>query len=66
MTPRPRGRCPFCKRVVTGRPAGQEDGIRYVILLPHNKARRSRNPQVCQPRGDHRKVERLPDDTPTS
>lgn len=40
--------------------------MRYVILLPHNKSRRSRNPQECQPRGDHRKVVRLPDETPTS
>jgi hypothetical protein len=64
--PRPRGRCPYCKRVVTGRAAGQDAGVRYVILLPHNKARRARRPEQCQGRGEYRKVERLPDDTPTS
>lgn len=57
---RPRGKCPLCKRVISGRKIGNS----RVALTPHKITKSGR--EECLMRGGRRVVDRLPDDTPTT
>ena len=57
-----KGRCPYCKRIISGRADGIEAGApdrRFVTLRPHNRQRSARRPVVCLPPGGYRRVPRI-------
>lgn len=59
---RPRGECPVCHRVISGRKIGNS----RVALTPHKMSKTSRTSEDCLMRGGRRVVDRLPDATPTT
>ena len=58
--PRPRGTCPVCHRVISGRRVGNA----RVALTAHKMSENSR--EDCLMRGGRRVVDRLPDGTPST